>query len=145
MRILVDTNVFLDLLLPNPEFVEEAKEFFRYCATIGAEIYVTSMSIRDIGYVAHRRLHNKELSRRLQSAVYEICTKVVPLSADATITALYDGRPDFEDSLIMEAADESFCDYIVTRNFAHFRTSKVPAFDVRSFLETAKRSLSIPE
>ena len=135
MRILVDTNIFLDFLLPDPKFQNSARLFFEYCHDSKSQIYVIAMTIRDIGYIAHRRLHDKSKSVSLQRAVYSICSKIVPISADAAISAFYDGRPDYEDSLIMEAAEESMCDFIVTRNAPDFVDGIVPAYDVDDFLK----------
>ncbi|MBQ2493817.1 MAG: PIN domain-containing protein [Bacilli bacterium] len=135
MRILVDTNIFLDFFLPNAEFQGLAKDLFLYCRRSRSQIYVSATTLRDVGYIAKRRLHDEEKGRYIQREVYSICTKIVSVSADAAITALYDGNPDYEDSLIMEAAEEAGCDCIVTRNAAHFANSPVPAFDIRDFLD----------
>ena len=97
MRILVDTNVFLDCFLKRDE--GDAELFFHNCYTLSNSIYVTSMSLRDIEYSLHRMLHNQELSKKYQRATYSICDKVIGISADAAIESLYSETKDYEDSL----------------------------------------------
>ena len=129
MRILVDTNVFLDFLLENPGLESSAKAFFVEARRIKAQLIVTSMTLRDAGYIAHHRLHDKWKSRDIQISIYGMAYKVASISVDAAISALYDDRQDYEDSLIIEAAEENMCDYIVTRNIKDFAKSAVPAIN----------------
>ena len=59
---------------------------------------------------------------------YSLCHKVIGISQDAAIESLYNDVSDYEDSLLMEAAQEEMCDMIVTNNIKDFRKSVVPAF-----------------
>ena len=136
MRLLVDTNVFLDFLLKrDPGLTEGARDFFSWCAKHKHGIYVTSMSLRDIEYVAHRFFHNKELAKSIQRATYEMCTKVIGISADSAIESLYNDVDDYEDSLIIESAKEALLDGIVTNNKEDFAKSAFPVFSPREIVD----------
>ena len=127
MRVLVDTNVFLDYFLKREDF-DSANEFFIKCSKFKNQICVTPTILRDIEYVASRFLHNKEQARRLRDLVYSICYKVIGISAYSTIEAMYSDIEDYEDALLAEAASEYLLDAIVTNNKKDFEKSIVPAF-----------------
>lgn len=129
MRILVDTNVFLDLLLDrNQEIGDKVEAFFNWCCYKKNRIYITSMSLRDIEYVAHRIYHDKKKAKEIQFSAYQMCSKVIGISADSAIESLYSDIDDYEDSLIIEAAKEEMLDVIVTNNKKDFLGSLFPVF-----------------
>ena len=135
MRILVDTNVFLDLFLNREEFAKDAHNFFSWCANNKNDIYITSMSLRDIGYTAHRFFHNKNAAKTVQFAAYEACKKVIGISADSAIESLYSDIDDYENSLIVEAAKEELLDAIVTNNKKDFEKAGFPVFTPREIIK----------
>ena len=139
MRILVDTNVFLDFLLNRDSFGLDAKEFFINCKKGKHQIYITSMSLRDIGYVAHRYLKDNVKTRQIQLATYEMCSKVVGISSDSAIESIYSDMKDFEDSLIVEAAKESLSDLIITNNIKDFENCHFPVWTPKEFNEVVNR------
>lgn len=128
MRFLVDTNVFLDFFIRTGPEKEEAKNFFISCRRLKNEIYVTSMSLRDIGYIAHGFCHNNEMARNIQCSVYGLVTKVCDTSADAAIDALYSENSDFEDQLQIDAAMEILADAIVTNDKKGFKKAGLHVF-----------------
>ena len=134
MKLLVDTNVFLDYFLKRENF-EEANDFFNWCWKYRNQIYVTSISLRDIGYVARHKLHNEKLSRRIQNSVYRICFKVIGVSADAAIDSIFNNRHDYEDSLQICSANEHLLDGIVTNNVKDFKDSEIPIFTPKQLAE----------
>ena len=141
MRILVDTNVFLDYFLKRENF-ESAKLFFKLSFSLKNPLYISSMSFRDIEYVAHRVFHNKEDAKRAQMDAYKICYKVLDISADDAINSLYEDDVDFEDCLLKEAAEREMIDVIVTNNVKDFRKLGFPALcvdEINSIYLNAKK------
>jgi len=130
MRLLFDTNVFLDLYLGNSNSVEVEK-LLLLCSKQNHEIYLTTMSIRDIGYILQKYLHDKKKCRAVQLNLYQLCNKVVSVSADALIETLYSDSADFEDGLIIEAANESMCDAIITSDLKGFLSSNIPVYSLK--------------
>lgn len=119
MQVLVDTNVILDLVLQR-EGGKDALEFFIWCRKNKNKTFVTSMSLRDVEYVAMRSLHDKKKANAVLSDVYSLCAKVVGISADSAITAIYEDYKDFEDELLIQTAKEHLMDAIVTNNTKNF-------------------------
>ena len=128
MRLLVDTNVFLDLVLRRENGAKEALEFFIWCKKNKNQIYLTSISLRDIEYVAMKNLHDRKKANEVLVNVYSICTKVIGVSADSAISAIYEDCKDFEDELIVQTAREEMLDAIITNNVRDFKNTGFPVF-----------------
>ena len=141
MRILVDTNVFLDFLL-NRENANDAIAFFNYCAKLKNQIYVSTISLRDIGYVTHHFYHDADKAKKAQLSVYGLCSKIIDITADDAINSLYSDMSDFEDSLQLEAADRSMLDLIVTNNIKDYAGQGFPALTVKQINEIFDKTLS---
>ena len=139
MRILVDTNVFLDIILDREEAADIAHTFFRNCYINNHQIYLSAMSLRDIGYVAHREYHDNWKTLNAQLRAYELCTKVISITNDDAITSLYSDMEDFEDSLIVEAAKREMLDLIVTNNIKDFKNSRFPVWTPKEFNEVLEK------
>lgn len=135
MRLLVDTNVFLDIALKRDEKCKDAIYFFLWCRRHSNQTYVTSMSLRDIEYIAHRSLKDKKLAHDVLSNVYTLCTKVIGISADSAINAFYEDYKDFEDELMIQAAKEEMLDAIITNNIKDYQNSGVPVFTPKQIIE----------
>ena len=134
MRILVDTNVFLDYLLKRENF-DDADAFFRICRKEKNRIYVTSISLRDIGYVIHQFSHNNAVAKEAQVTIYEMVSKVIGITADDAIESLYSDMADYEDSLIVESAKRETLDLIVTNNLKDFKNSDMPVLSPKQYNE----------
>ncbi|MBO4703746.1 MAG: PIN domain-containing protein [Bacilli bacterium] len=127
MRVLVDTNVFLEQLLHRERY-NDVDKFFFLAAKQSNQTIVTSMSLRDIGYALHRQRHSEEEARKAQLQVYCMVSKVAGVSADAAIDSLYSDAKDFEDALQVRAAEEAMCMAIVTFNKKDYQKANIPVF-----------------
>ena len=137
MRLLVDTNVYLEHILER-EKCEVARTFFKTALFRKNQLVITSMSFRDIEYLYEKKSHNRELTRRMLSNIYSTVYKVVSTTADAAIESLYNDVKDYEDSLQIVAAEEAMCDAIVTFNKKDFELSKVPVFTPEEMINLLK-------
>ena len=127
MRVLVDTNVFLEYFLRRDNY-RAVDRFFLLAALRHNQTYVTSMSLRDIGYTINRYLQDKEKTKEAQLQVYSMVSKIVGVSADAAIDSLYSDAKDFEDALQIRAAEEAMCMAIVTFNKKDYLKANIPVF-----------------
>lgn len=133
MQVVVDTNVFLDFLLDR-ENADDAEAFFLWCRKYKVKPLITSMSLRDIEYIAHQRFHDRKLSRDIQIKAYQMSNKVLGISADSAIESLYNDG-DYEDTLIINAAKENLMDAIVTNNTKDFRDKTMPCFTPQEIIK----------
>jgi predicted nucleic acid-binding protein len=137
MKILVDTNVFLDYLLFR-DGSDEALEFFTLCRRMNHQIYITTMSLRDIGYSVHKAYHDEDAAKKAQLAAFNLCTKMIDINVDDALNSIYGDFKDFEDALQAEAAKRNLMDLIVTNNIKDFAKSSVPAVCVSRIVSVLK-------
>ena len=127
MRLLVDTNVFLDIIMKRTPYNETAKKFFVKARDNRDEIYVCGTTLKDISYYGHKLYHSYEKTNNLLIDIYSRITKIVGVTTDDCIEALYmDG--DYEDNLIALTAETTTCDAIISRDksFKNFRVVLSP-------------------
>lgn len=139
MRILVDTNVFLDLLFEREGFADDASLFFQNCIKTKSQTLLTSMSLRDIGYYAKRQHHSEKKAREAQMIAYQLCSKVVSITNDDAIESIYSDVNDYEDSLIVEAAKREMATLIITNNVKDFKNSNFPVWTPKEFNEVIRK------
>ena len=60
MKILIDTNVILDVLCNRSEFVESSSKVWKYCETRQAEGYISALTVPNIVYILRRNLQRKK-------------------------------------------------------------------------------------
>lgn len=135
MRLLVDTNIFLDILMARKPFNDAAKSFFVRAWENKDEIYVCGTTLKDISYQGHRLYHSYEKTNKLLIDIFSRVSKIVGVSTDDSIEALYmDG--DYEDNLLALTAETSMCDAIISRDktFKNFRVVLSPEkyLDIRN-------------
>ena len=133
MKIFLDTNVLLDLVLDR-NGVNSARRII----SIGHEdewtrLYVSFLTMANIAYVLRKRPMD-EVKASL-SRLYKFCV-VLPMNDSQLMTAVRNcSCPDFEDSLQIMCAEENGCDIIVTNNTGHFREfTDIPVLTPVDFL-----------
>ena len=127
MRLLLDTNIILDAIIKREPFNQVAKEFFTATVSNRDELYVCTSSLKDLSYIMHKYVHSHEKTNNILIDIYSRVTKVVGITTDDTIEALYEDG-DYEDNLIALTAETNMCDAVITRdkNFKNFRVVLTP-------------------
>ena len=132
MKILIDTNIVLDIMLAREPFLEPAKELIRMIDRDRIQAYITANSITDIVYISRK----VRTLREIQQLILDLLDMIDVIGVDREdIVAAFDfGFNDFEDALQSRCAIKEDIDYIVTRNKKDFSKSKVTAVDIAAFL-----------
>lgn len=135
MKILVDTNVFLDLLLKREPFYNDGVKFLQSCKVNRNELYINAMSFRDIEYALRKKIKDKQIIRTMLNRIYCLINRIIPITPDDAINAIFEPGVDFEDTLIMNSAESAMLDCIVTSNFKDFGKSNIPVFSLQKINE----------
>ena len=128
MYILVDTNVYLDFLLDRGKQSESAKKFFINAFIAKCKVFLSPMSMRDIGYIVAKTFHSEFKGRQAQADAYSLCQKMIDLSRSDAIEALYSDMKDYEDALLAESAKRELLDLIITNDIKGFEKAGIPAW-----------------
>ena len=96
MKLLIDTNVVLDLLLKREPFYQEAAEVLKLAQRDGIQEYVSASAITDIYYIAHKMLRDSAAVRALLQKLLMVVS-VAAVSQREIFHALELAWGDFED------------------------------------------------
>ncbi len=133
MKILIDTNVILDVLSDRKPFSEAAQKIFKLCEVKKLTGYISALSVPNIVYILRKELDAKRVQEILSHLT--LLFDVADLKADDLKKAAALGFPDFEDALQSVCAARIKADYIITRNLKDFTGSKVIALRPDELLE----------
>lgn len=133
MKILVDTNVILDVLCNRHEFVDDSSKIWKYCEVDQIEGYISALSVPNIVYILRKELTPQKTDQLIKQIT--MIYKVVDLKSSDLKSASEMFSSDYEDALQMCQANRINADYIVTRNIRDFKGSKVPALKPSELLE----------
>lgn len=134
MKILIDTNIMLDLLTVREPFFRFAKAIFELCDQKKIEGYIAAHSFTKAYYIL--RKHKPDAERR--TVLLKLCEIVSVAGVDESkITGALkrDGFSDFEDCVQDECAAACGADFIITKNVGDFERSRVKAVTPEEFLK----------
>ncbi len=133
MKVLIDTNVILDVLCNRPNFVKNSSVVWKYCETGQVDGYISALSVPNIVYILRKELtpeKTKEIIAKILTIFQVIDLKSIDLKhASEMLTS------DFEDALQICCANRIKADYIITRNIRDFQCSQIPVLDPTEFLK----------
>lgn len=134
-KILIDTNIVIDLLSRRELFNIEAASLFSLADKKDIELSVSSLTIANTSYTLLRQKTANETKAILRKL--RLIIKILPLDDKIVGLALNDETfSDFEDGLQYFTAIENNQDIIITRNLKDFKNSKLPVMTARQFLES---------
>lgn len=124
MKLLIDTNIVLDILLKREPFYKDAAEVLNLSQRDAIQEYVSASAITDIYYIATRQIKNRGAVRELLKRLLTVVS-VAEVSEREIKNALSLEWKDFEDSVQYSVALLSEMDAIVTRNPDDYRQASI--------------------
>ncbi len=132
-RLLIDTNIVIDLLSKREKFYDEAADLFSRADKKELELAISSLTFANTNYILTKLKSAKEAREILRK--FKVLVELLSLDDKITELALSDGNfPDFEDGLQYYSAIENKIDVIITRNKKDFKNSKIPVLTAKEFL-----------
>ena len=113
MRIFLNTNILLDIVISGRPSTIDSLTTMQIINRCRYEVYVTTQSIIDFHFIAHRYKKSKEDIDRLIDWLLNNAN-VRPIDCFSLRQALDSGNPDFEDSVQLACAEEEDCDVFLT-------------------------------
>ncbi len=133
MKVLIDTNIILDVLCNRKEFAENSAKVFKLCEIKKIAGYISALSIANIVYIMRKELNAEKVKEILEklSLIFEIAD----LKADDLKRASTLNFNDFEDAIQSTQASRIKANYIITRNVKDYNNSKVAAIKPSELIE----------
>jgi predicted nucleic acid-binding protein len=125
VRVLVDTNVVLDVLQGRPAFVNDAALIFDLVERGVVTGLLCATTITTLAYLAGKTAGKQAATKQIRQllALFE----VAPVTRAVLDAALASKTSDFEDAVLAEAALQAGAQAIITRNLRDFAHSPVRA------------------
>ena len=137
MKILVDTNVVLDVLLDRRPFAEPATRVFSLIENSRVEAFLCATTVTTVDYLLTQSM-SRPAARNALQRLMELF-EIAPVNRPVLEEALRGRMGDFEDAVLAHAANLVGAMAIVTRNTKDFGYSPVNALDPLAFLSVFEK------
>ena len=131
MKVIVDTNVVLDLLLAREPFLRPAVEVFRLIEESRIDAFICATTVTTVDYLLVMSLPKSDARSALRRLIslFEIATVNRPVIERALESKIQ----DFEDAVLDEAGQMAGADFVITRNTKDFAGSSLKVCDPEEF------------
>lgn len=132
-RILLDTNIILDIALKREPYFEHSSKIFELIDKNRIIGYITASTVTDIYYIS-RKQKGKEIATEFISNLIEI-VDVIGVDKSIIVKALKSNLNDFEDAVQVSAAEYNEIEIIVTRNKSDFLNSSIEILTPKELID----------
>ncbi len=133
MRVLLDTDITLDLVLARAPFVDDAQKLADAHQQGRFIAYIAPITPINVFYIV-RKTRGADVARQASATLvsqFQVC----PLDLAVLQSALALPLKDFEDAVQHAAAQANRLDAIITRNLADYGGASLPIFTPADFLQ----------
>lgn len=132
MRVFLDTNIVLDVLMNRPGLVAESEAVILRCEKVGDAMFIAWHGLATAYYLLRRGRTEAEAMLEVDKLLG--WARVADAGDANARSARGLGFSDFEDALQAVSAEACGADYIVTRNVGDFTKSKVAVLTPAEFM-----------
>lgn len=136
MRVLLDTDVVLDLVLAREPFDHAARALFKLHEQRGIDAYIAAITPVNVFYIT-RKLKGVDAARQTVKLLLASLT-VCPLHKSILDEAEKLPFTDYEDAVQHASATASRLEVIVTRDLNDYKNATLPVLSPREFLDKIK-------
>ena len=137
MRLMIDTNIFLDVLLAREPFFASSKAVLSLCELGKHQGFLSASSVTDLYYLVRRQTHSTDLAYNALGEILKIA-RILTVTNEDVLSAYLAHAADFEDCLLATCARNNKCDAIVTRNGKDFREFGIPVLSPEALMERSQ-------
>lgn len=132
MKVLLDTNVVLDLLLDREPFSELAQTIFLKIESKQIQGFLCPTTLTTLYYLLGKHLDKKRCNQTMENllTLFEITNLTKPVLVESVRNI----GSDFEDSVIYTSAKYTDMDVIVTRDATGFKNATIKVMSPQEFL-----------
>lgn len=136
MKILLDTNVILDVLLDREPFKEDSLNAMKKAINEGHILYIFASAVTDIFYILKKANGKTKAINHLKNLLSIL--NVAEVNENCILNALNSKINDYKDAVVDETAVYSSIDLILTRNIKDFKEAKTIVMTPSDYLKEIK-------
>ena len=134
MRILIDTNICLDILQNRPELCASSKNALLLASDKGCKMFITTATVMDIMYITRKSFQsNSEQKKVVQNFISAF--RLLKISKQNITFGFLGIMKDFEDAVQAGCAKMNLMNLIITRNVKDFINSPIEAVTPEDFIK----------
>ena len=141
MKLLLDTNVLIDLLSPRSPYDSDIRKLCIASSFGDVQLWVSVQSFADAYYVLCRRASREAVKKALLSSL-EFFIPCGTYASDLK-PALASDWNDIEDYLIAYSSRHIEASYLITRDIELIQKSPIPAMPASEFLGLLERKFGL--
>lgn len=126
MRLLLDTNVVLDVMLNRQPHVVDSAKVMAAVEVGQIEGTLCATTVTTIHYLTTRALDSRSATMEITRLLSIF--RIAPVTEAVLSAALHVRSPDYEDAVLFEAARAAGMDGIITRNPVDFPRSSLAVY-----------------
>jgi len=133
MKILIDTNIFLDVILFRDQHYENSAKVWSLVSEKNISGYISAISINNLHYILLKQKDRTSVGELVSQLLDEF--EIVPLTKSLLLEAKKMDKNDLEDMIQFVSARRSGCDHLITRNAKDFPEEKISIVEPADFME----------
>lgn len=133
MKVMIDTNIVLDVFLQREPFFRASYEVLKQSAMETIEGFISASAATDIYYLLRKSQKSDALAKESMEKLLQLVGIADALGEDVH-AAVASNMDDFEDALVASIAERCQMAYIITRNTKDYEASPVKALTPEMFL-----------
>ncbi|WP_165054584.1 MULTISPECIES: PIN domain-containing protein [unclassified Adlercreutzia] len=132
-RLLIDTNVMLDLAMARHPNFDAAAAIAEAVADYEVSACVCATSLKDLYYVLTKHMGEADARLYVQAVMedFDVC----PVDLVTCRTAITSNEPDFEDGIVRACAETAQVDFIISRDEKAFARSRIKRLSAQEYVE----------
>lgn len=134
MKLLIDTNIIIDILLARNNYENSIKLFQYINDNSFIDGFISASSITDIFYIIRKETHSYEKTYNAIEGILKIL-KIMPVSKNDIIDAIKFHWKDFEDCVQYTISKNNKIDFIITNNVKDFLHSEISILTPQEFIK----------
>lgn len=137
MRVLIDTNILLDVFFEREPHAQASAKVWQACEDGDCEGFIAPLTTVNIYYIAQKQIGAAKARNLVRETLGVF--QVTPLSILELDTALELPITDYEDAVQVACASSMRLDAIITRNQGDFQGSPVVVYSPVEFLKALRQ------
>jgi len=134
MKVLIDTNIIIDVLGKNEKFYDASHKIVLLGLEGEIETIMSASAVTDVYYILKKYIHDSVVLRE-KIFMLSNYVKICKATAEDITAAVILFIPDFEDAVVAAIARREKADFIISRDEADFENSPVPAMNPTQFIK----------
>lgn len=136
MKLFLDTNVILDLIIKRKPFFEDIAKIVSLYEDRKCILVTSSISFVNCNYILGKNIKKEKVLENLK--ILRLFCSILEVSQSEIDISLNSSFNDFEDAVQYYTALKNNCDYIITRDLKDFKNSEILVMTPTEFLASIK-------